>query len=84
MSPDKVHLSRLRWRCRRGMLELDLLLAPFIEHEYLQLDESQRNAFERLLRLPDPELYSYLMEENGSGEREFDELITRIRAAATL
>lgn len=52
---------RLQWRCRRGMLELDLLLDSFIEQHFQQLDEGQMAALDNLLALPDKDLWNLLM-----------------------
>ncbi len=52
--------ARLRWRCRRGMLELDLLLTRFVEQHYETLEAAERIAFDRLLETPDPMLFAYL------------------------
>ncbi|MEW5904235.1 MAG: succinate dehydrogenase assembly factor 2 [Pseudomonadota bacterium] len=54
---DPVYLERVRWRCRRGMLELDIVLGRFVAQRYAQLDEAQRRAFDELLDLPDTELW---------------------------
>ncbi|HTW37070.1 MAG TPA: succinate dehydrogenase assembly factor 2 [Steroidobacteraceae bacterium] len=51
----------LRWRCRRGMKELDLLLERFLEQHYDQALPERQRAFERLLRLPDPLLAELLL-----------------------
>jgi antitoxin CptB len=55
------HLSRLRWRCRRGMKELDVVLTRYLEHDYPGAGAVERKAFEDLLELQDPDLYSYLI-----------------------
>jgi antitoxin CptB len=75
--------SRLRWRCRRGMLELDLLLQPFLENGYGELDESEQKLFLALLELPDQELFENLMAMNEPEKKEFSRVITKIRYAAT-
>lgn len=48
--------STLRWRCRRGRKELDVLLARFLERHLAGLDPAQRAALERLLALEDDDL----------------------------
>lgn len=53
--------AKIKWQCRRGMLELDLVLNRFIENQLNALDESQLETFERLLSAQDPELYDWLM-----------------------
>jgi len=52
---------RLRWACRRGMLELDLLLLPFFDNYFNQLTTQQQKDFERLLNYQDPELYGWFI-----------------------
>jgi antitoxin CptB len=54
---EPVFLERVRWRCRRGMLEMDILLERFVERRYAQMDEQQRVAFDELLDLPDTDLW---------------------------
>ena len=76
-------LSRLRWRCRRGMLELDLLLQPFLESGYGDLDKIEKGLFLKLLELPDQELFEQLMEIKQPQETEISHVITKIRHAAT-
>jgi antitoxin CptB len=74
--------SRLAWQCRRGMLELDLLLQGFLENGYEQLDEPGREAFERLLKEQDQKLFEYFMENKPPKDRELIDVITQIRRAA--
>lgn len=76
-------LSRLRWRCRRGMLELDLLLQPFLDAGYDELDEAGQGLFIALLELPDQELLEQLMGIKETQEKELAHIITQIRHAAT-
>ena len=55
-------LSRIRWQCRRGMLELDYLLIRFFEQRYLQLPTDQQALFVALLDCQDVELYHWLIQ----------------------
>jgi antitoxin CptB len=50
-------LERARWRCRRGLLELDIVLQRFMDQHYAQLDEEGLQRFEQLLALPDNDLW---------------------------
>jgi antitoxin CptB len=54
-------LARLRWRCRRGMKELDLLLGRWIDEAWPAAGEAERRAFESLLEQPDPDLADWLI-----------------------
>jgi antitoxin CptB len=53
-------LRRLRWQCRRGLLELDLLFVHFLEQHYSALNVEERGAFQRLLEQPDQTLLAWL------------------------
>ena len=52
--------ERTRWRCRRGMLELDVILQRFIDKYYGQLNEEELRQFEVLLDLPDNDLWDMI------------------------
>jgi antitoxin CptB len=54
-------LSRLKWRCRRGLLENDLLLERFLARHGFGLAEPQVAALERLMELPDNDLLDLLL-----------------------
>jgi len=53
-------LRRLRWQCRRGLLELDLLFVRFLEQHYDALSVAEQGAFQRLLEQPDQILLAWL------------------------
>ncbi len=75
-------MERLRWRCRRGMLELDLLLQGFLDRGYSQLDDVQKRLFVSLLELPDQTLIEYLLGSSEIEQKEFVDVIERIRYTA--
>jgi antitoxin CptB len=56
-----AEFSRLKWRCRRGMKELDVLLARWLERGWPEADAGRRDAFEWLLEQPDPDLADWLI-----------------------
>ncbi len=56
------HARRLYWQCRRGMLELDILLDAFLRHGYPHATPELQHDFARLLRLPDQTLCRYLLQ----------------------
>ena len=72
----------LYWRCRRGMLELDLLLQGFLERGYPDLDEAGRRTFERLLESPDPQLHALLLGHEPPADKEVARVVDAIRRAA--
>jgi antitoxin CptB len=53
-------VDRIRWRCRRGLLELDLVLARFLERSYARLTPAEREVFKGLLERSDNELWDLL------------------------
>ena len=60
-SVEREPIARLRWRCRRGMLELDVLLMRYLERCYLPSPPEERRAFAALLELQDPQLLAFVM-----------------------
>ena len=71
--------SDIRWQCRRGMLELDLILNNFIDKGLAALSEDERATFEHVLSYPDQTLYDLLLGNAVSADRKVAGLIQRIR-----
>jgi antitoxin CptB len=71
--------SRLRWRCRRGMRELDELLTRYLDEEYPRASRCDREAFGRILELQDPEIFGYLLGRVIPEEASLRHVIARIR-----
>ncbi len=61
MTALDANRSRLAWRCRRGIKELDLLLENWLLKHFETATDEQRARFASLLELPDPELAGYLL-----------------------
>jgi antitoxin CptB len=81
MAIAEVELRRLRWRCRRGLLENDLVLQRFLDLQGRDLDAADLAALDALLAMPDPDLWDLV-----SGRRECDDakladVLARVRAA---
>lgn len=76
MSDDK---GRLRWLCRRGMLELDFLLERFLDNGYDALNAEERTQFDELLKEQDPVLFGWLLGHETPAPT-FAALIEKIRA----
>ena len=57
-----MNKNRLVWASRRGMLELDLILAPFVENVYDSLTEDDQLRFEVLLECEDQTLFMWFMQ----------------------
>ncbi len=62
-------LDRIRWRCRRGLLELDIVLGRFLEHSSTQLSARERDAFKALLELSDNDLWDLVSGRSAAGLR---------------
>jgi antitoxin CptB len=75
---SSTEMQRLKWQCRRGMLELDLLLGRFLEERYAALDEAQRLAFARLLQESDQDLQGWLLGKTEPVDAEFKKIIKNI------
>lgn len=61
-------MGKLRWRCRRGMKELDLLTLGYLERHYSDATPDERQAFEDLLELQDPVLMGYMLGRNSPAD----------------
>jgi antitoxin CptB len=73
--------GRLRWRCRRGMKELDLLLTRYMDERYGAAPAQEREAFRDLLETQDPVIYAYCLGSERPPEHLAD-LIERITAGS--
>ena len=73
-------LARLRWQCRRGTKELDLLLQCYLDSGYLLADDEEKALFFDLLELEDDELIGVLMGELEVETGEMQVLVGKIRA----
>jgi antitoxin CptB len=74
MTPDA---GRLRWRCRRGMKELDILLTRYMEERFDGASLEEQAAFGRLLEAQDPVIYAYCLGQQRPPEH-LSALIERI------
>ncbi len=74
-------ISQLKWRCRRGMKELDLCLQAYLEHAYLHAAIEEQQTFKHLLALPDDELYALLILDNLSPNPLIQAIIHKIQRA---
>ncbi len=71
--------NRLRWKCRRGTLELDLLLQQFLERDYPALDARAQSQFEALLELGDEELWAMIQGEVPPPLADCDAIMQRLQ-----
>lgn len=72
-------LGRLRWDCRRGMLELDMVLARFMERNFERLTLREVEAFKGLLAYSDPDLWALIQGGGTGGDDEIKTVIQLLR-----
>ncbi len=71
--------NRAKWASRRGLLELDLLLAPFVMETFLELNASLRQDYRELLFQDDQDLMEWIMGRSAITEDRFVPVIEEIR-----
>ncbi len=79
----KHEQSRLQWRCRRGMLELDLLLQKFLARFYSSSSAAELAAFEELLTYSDPLLLDILLGKKVTADQAVAKIVERVRFSAS-
>ncbi|TXK65625.1 succinate dehydrogenase assembly factor 2 [Alkalisalibacterium limincola] len=75
---DEAELRRLRWRCRRGMRELDQLMLRYLDQRWRQAGVEERATFERLLEVEDDRLWRWFMGRETPQEKDLHALVERI------
>jgi antitoxin CptB len=76
-------IGKLRWRCRRGMKELDVLLSRYLEEEYCDATPEHKQAFRQLLDSQDPLLYAYFLGREPPPDAVLSSLLERITVGRT-
>jgi antitoxin CptB len=76
---DDPRLKRLRWRARRGTRELDALFGDWLEERYGSSSETQRQAFDELLDVQDPDLWDWVMGHAQPARKDWQAIIDDIR-----
>ena len=78
---DERSIERLKWRSRRGLLELDLVFERFWAGAGVGLGDAQAAALERLLAMPDNDLLDLVMGKSETPDAALRELVRKLRAA---
>jgi antitoxin CptB len=78
---EPQELGRLRWRCRRGMKELDLLLTRYVDEQFCNAPATHQEAFRRLLDAQDSAIYAYCLGLEAPPTELLTALIERITAS---
>ena len=71
--------ARLRWQCRRGMRELDVLLTGYLSERYPHSSPEEKRGFEQLLTLSDPELVGYLLKGEQAQDPDMERVLRQLR-----
>jgi len=70
--------AALRWRCRRGMRELDQLMQRYLEHGWPDASDAERGTFLRLLDCEDDKLWQWCVGQATPEDPELRDLVQRI------
>ncbi len=68
----------MRWASRRGMLELDLVLEPFVLARYAGLDEQDRARFQQLMSCEDQDLFAWFMQRERPEDEELRAIVSKV------
>ncbi len=77
---DRIRRDRLKWRCRRGLLELDLVLERFFDRQAAALCGADLAALEELLDYPDNDLWDVITGRSDRFEARLRGVVTQLRA----
>lgn len=76
--PDQIELNRLFWHSRRGMLELDVLLVPFVREVYPQLEPEDQARYRKLLACEDQDMFGWFMERSEPEDADLRRMVRMI------
>ncbi len=71
------NISEIYQSCKRGMLELDLILITFVEREYLYLSEECKKEFLELLNESDQKIFNLILNKEKS--KKFENILNKIK-----
>lgn len=74
-----MNIARVRWACRRGMLELDVLFQPFVDKHYEEMTDEDKMTFIRLLECEDPELFAWFMGHEQCTDTLLADMVVKVR-----
>lgn len=73
-------VRRLTWQCRRGMLELDVLLLPFMQEAFANLAPADQQRFVKLLECEDQDLFGWFMQRDEPRDEDLKRIIRIVLA----
>jgi antitoxin CptB len=78
---DAEH-RRLAWRCRRGLLELDIVLQRFIKEKFDELTLNELTVFDELLDLPDNDFWELIRSKEKQKSQDLSNIIAKLNASS--
>lgn len=75
----ELNINRLRWHCRRGMRELDVLLMKYFDQRFPKLDAQAQQVFAEFLDIPDPDIYAFLTGRQVPEDVRFVALVSELQ-----
>lgn len=73
--------SKLLWRCRRGVKELDVLFTNFVESTYDSLTDAEKQAFDKLLALEDPDILGFMLYNKKPTDSDVASIVEKIHTS---
>ena len=77
---SEIEYNRLKWQCRRGMLELDVILNEYLERVWTSMDDEEMQTFYKLLKYTDQQLQGWLC-DGKAPDKEVAAIVRSIRAS---
>lgn len=74
----KAEFNRLWWHSRRGMLELDVLLIPFLEEAYPSLPEEDQRRYHKLIDCEDTDMFEWFMQRSEPDDPDLRRIVRLI------
>ena len=72
---DTAEFNRLWWHSRRGMLELDVLLIPFMEKAYRDLPREDQARYQKLITCEDNDMFEWFMQRNKAEDPDLQRIV---------
>lgn len=84
LSAEVLHEAeqrRLAWRCRRGLLELDIVLQRFVKDNFSELSLQEVEVFDGLLDLPDNDFWDLIKSSQPQKDKVLANIVIKLNAA---
>ena len=78
VTSNSPEFKRLWWHSRRGMLELDVLLVPFLEQAYCDLSADDQARYEKLLTSEDVDIFEWFMQRSQPDDPDLQRIVSII------